>query len=36
LKEKINIDTLQKIIDENKTLAIKINTDDTNDILNMV
>jgi len=36
LKEKISIETIQQIIDKNKNLTIKMNIDDSNDILNIV
>lgn len=36
LKDKMSIETIKKIIDENKNLTININMDDTNDILNIV
>jgi uncharacterized protein YaaW (UPF0174 family) len=37
LKEKINVDAIKKILDENRSISVKINTDDSmTSLFNMV
>lgn len=36
LKEKINVDTIQKIIDQNRNLYLKINVDDSTNVIDLV